>query len=454
MITHTSLTINRKTTLAFILIFTTIIVFDTTIVSFSSYSGVEFPTWLNVMIFVIFSIIFVLSSTMLLYSVRKIVSKYSFKPAQGLAYFEGIIIATLILTGVIILIIIFQMLLLTSYSIILLQVQTYLSHFSALMFLSFLVFLFARWLTSKRNYIILLYVISLSLVSINLVVSFLYLESYLSTNGNLLPYVNVYPVEAYVTNFGALPFPESLSPAFDALSVSSFLFMWIATAISMSQYRHRMGKLKYYTLMSIPLIYYIFPFQNYFGNIFFPLLPSSPIYISLLYILIFSGTRQVGALLFSLSFWTASTVVYDDRVRKSVLISSIGMALLFGSVVISPLQFHVYPPYGLITQAFIPLGSYLLFAGIFTSAISISRDSELRAEFYKSAASQLTLLRAIGVSQMEKELESQAKFVGKRAKLLETIDAPDLGDEEIKQVLHDVLNELYYSKAKKEIQKS
>jgi hypothetical protein len=64
---------------------------------------------------------------------------------------------------------------------------------------------------------------------------------------------------------------------FDALSVSSFLLMWIATAIFLSQYRHKMGKIKYFSLMSIPLIYYIFPLQGYFGDVFFPLLQSSPV---------------------------------------------------------------------------------------------------------------------------------------------------------------------------------
>jgi uncharacterized membrane protein (Fun14 family) len=81
----------------------------------------------------------------------------------GLRYCHSIIIATLILTVAIILIIIFQMILLNKYSLILLRVQTYLSHLSPLIFLSFLIFLFESWLNSKRNYIIVLYTISLSL---------------------------------------------------------------------------------------------------------------------------------------------------------------------------------------------------------------------------------------------------------------------------------------------------
>jgi hypothetical protein len=455
IISSTSLTLNRKTALTIVLVFTAVIVFDTTIVSFSSYSGVEFPTWLNVMIFVIFSIIFAIGGTILLNSVRKIVSKYSYKPTpRGLAYFQGIIVGTLVLTGIIILIIIFQMLFRNNYSIVLLQVQTYLSHFSALGFLSFLVFLFGSWLYSKRNYIVLLYAISFSLVSVDLMIAVIYIESYFSVFSSVLPEVVPYPLSSYVINQPGTPFTESLSLAFDVFSLSSFLIMWIAESIFLSQYRYKLGKIKYFSLISIPLIYYIFPFQNYFGDAFFSLLQSSPIFYSIIYILIFSATKQVGAVLFSLSFWTASALVYDDRVRQSLLVSSIGMAILFGSLEITPLQYRVFPPYGLITEVFIPIGSYLLFVGIFTSAKHISRDSELRKEFYKSAASQLSLLKAIGVSQMEKELQAQAESIEKRFKPFERTDEPDLKGEEIKEILHDVLTELYYSKGKKKLEES
>lgn len=454
IISYSTLAISKKTSLIFILVFTTIVIFDSTIVDFSSYSGFELSASLNIAIFVIFSIIFVISSTILLNSVRKIMSGDIYKPAPlSIRYFHGIISAIQILTVAIILIIIFQMLLLNKYSLILLEVQTYASHLSALVFLSFLVLLFVGWLTSKRNYIIVLYIISFSLASVSLVVSLIYLESYLSgSRFQELPDIKPYPITSYVTQLHGLQFTESLSTVFDALSLSSFLLMWIATAIFLSQYRYKMGRIKYFSLITIPLIYYIFPFQSYFGDVFFSLLQSSPISYSIIYILIFSATKQVGALLFSLTFWTASTLIYDNRVSKSLLISSIGMAILFGTLEIAPLQYHVYPPYGFITQAFIPLGAYLLFAGIFTSARTISRDSQLRKEFYKSAANQLTLLKTIGVSQMEKELESQVKFIQKRSGLLSerTEAEPELEEEDVKEILHDVLDELYYSKGKNE----
>jgi hypothetical protein len=450
---YTTLTLNKKTSLIFILIFTTIAVVDSTIVKFSAYSEVELPSSLHLAIFVIFSIIFVASSTVLLNSVRKITPSYAYKPTPlGRRYFHGIIIATLILTVAIILIIIFQMILLNKYSLILLKVQTYLSRLSPLIFLSFLIFLFESWLKSKRNYIIVLYTISFSLVSANLVISLIYLESYFSSSG-ALPEARPFPIVSYVTNTTPpnTPFSaDSLSTVFDVLSLSSFLLMWIATAILLSQYRYKMGKIKYFSLMGIPLIYYIFPLQGYFGDVFFNLLQSSPVSYSIIYILIFSATKQLGALLFSLAFLTASTLVYDDRIRKSLLISAIGMTILFSTFEISSLQYHVYPPYGFITQAFIPLGAYLLLVGIFTSAKVIARDAAVRKEFYKSASSQLSLLKTIGVSQMEKEFENQIKSVEEKVVFAETTDdIPQLEEENVKEILHELLNELYYSKGKK-----
>lgn len=453
-ISYGALTLSKKTSLAFILVFASIIIFDSTIVKFSSYSGVNPSNEANTTIFIIFCIIFASCSIVLINSVRKITasrSEYEAAPL-GLRYSHRIIIATQILTFAIILLIVFQMLIQNKYNVLLLHAQLYLSHISALIFLTSLVYLFVGWtLKSKRNYIVILYAISFSLASINLVVSLIYLESYIWSSSSL-PEVRPYPIVSYVTNTAAPPSAESLSTAFDTLSLSSFLLMWIATAIFLSQYRHKMGRIKYFSLMSIPLIYYIFPLQGYFGDVFFNLLQSSPVSYSIIYILIFSATKQVGAVLFSLAFWTASTLVYDKRIRKSMLISAIGMAILFGTFEISPLQYRVYPPYGFITQAFIPLGAYLLFVGIFSSAKVISRDSAVRKEFYKSASSQLSLLKTIGVSQMEKELENEVKAVEEKlSKLLPetTVDVPQLEEQEAKEILHDVLNELYHSKSRK-----
>jgi hypothetical protein len=204
-----------------------------------------------------------------------------------------------------------------------------------------------------------------------------------------------------------------------------------------------MGRIKYFLIISVPLLYYIYPFQNYFGGTLSPVILSAHVIFTVLYIVTFSATKQVGAFVFSLSFWTSSELLYDPYVRKSILLSSIGIAILFGAIQITPLQYRVYPPYGLITEAFIPLGAYVLLAGIFTAATYISQDARLRKEFYNSAASQLRLFRGIGISEMQRELEKKVEIMTRKAEFLEEDDRWDLKEEDIQQTLQDVLNEVY-----------
>ena len=93
-----------------------------------------------------------------------------------------------------------------------------------------------------------------------------------------------------------------------------------------------------------------------------------------------------------------------------MLFSTFAFRILFGSIEIFTLQYRLYPPFGLITEAFMPLGAYLLLVGIYTAATNVARDAKLRKEFYKSAMSQFNLLKTIGVTQMEKELLKEYKI--------------------------------------------
>ena len=441
----TNVNLTKKTSFTFILVIITVIIFDSIIVKLFSFSGTEPQSTLNVAIFILFSATFGLSSTILLASMKKVVPRRESRLPLTFRYHYVIILGTLVLTLAIMLLIILQLIFLQQYSIDLLRFQTYLSHLSPVVFLSFLIFSFLRWLTIKRNTVILLYSISLFLVCVNLIISLIYLDSYFSSSHSAV--VKPLTIVSYVISLGGSSYTQSLSTAFDVLSLVSFLFMWIATVALLSQFRYKMGRLKFLLLMSIPLLYYLFPFQGYFGDVFFPLLVEAPVAFTIIYILIFSATKQVGAVFFGLTFWSASSLVYNERLRKSLLISSIGMAILFSSIELAPLQYRVYPPFGLVTEAYIPIGAFLLFVSIFTSAIQISRDAELRREFYKSAAGQLELLKNIGVSQMERELEEKVKAMQKRSAVWQTpYESEELEAESAKKILRDVLNELYSEK--------
>jgi hypothetical protein len=442
--TYFAFTLNRRNAFFAIMIIMAVVIFDSTIVAISSYSGLEAPESVNIILFLIIFLMFAIVSSVLIKSVKNILNSYSYASiSRGLRYSNSIMIAAQILTISLISLIILQILITNQYSITSLRVQTYISHISAAVILSFLVFMFGRWLASKRNYTVAIYTLSFLLVGINLIVSLIYLDAYFSVSPK--PDVSSYPIVSYVTNLSPSITTELFSHLSDILSLTSFLFLWLATANLLKQYRHKLGRVRFLVLMGLPLIYYVYPFQSFFGDPLFPLLQSVPPSFSITYVLIFSATKQVGALLFSFAFLTAYSLINDERVRKSLLMSAIGIAILVGSIEITPLQYHVYPPYGIITMAFLPLGTYLLFAGILISAKNISRDAELRRQFYKRAESQLNLLRAIGISEMEKEIVMQVRSLEDNI----VVSAPEpetLSDEKVREIIHDVLSELYYSK--------
>ena len=434
-----SIGLSSKSSLVFILIFTTIAVIDSTIVGFLTYSNYDLPVSTNIMIFVLFSVTFATIGSILLNSVKKSLT-LGYKLPLIVKNSHLIISITLTLIIVILLIIIFQMTILHKYNVHLLSASTYLTHVSALIFLCLLVYLFVGWFKSKKNYITMLYMISFILISTNIIISMTYLEYNFSRSYSIDR--KPYPIYLYVIRQEVTAFGESLATIFDGTYLLSFIAIWIATAILLSQYRYKLGRIKYYTLMSVPMVYYLFTFQGYFGNIFSQFVLHYPVTFGVTYTLFFSATKQIGALLFSLAFLSASFLVTNERVRKSSLISAIGIAILFGSLEITTLQYRLYPPFGLVTEAFMPLGAYLLLVGLITSATSVARDAKLRKEFYKNAMSQVNLLKTIGVIEMEKELLKDYKPVLARLDEVPEIQSQPLEQSDVKQLIHDVLNEI------------
>ena len=335
------------------------------------------------------------------------------------------------------------MIFINKYDLVLIHGVTTISHVFTLTFLILLVTSFLGWFKAKRNYIILAYSISFALMFVNICISLAYLETYISRS--LVTYVKPYPIHFFLAAYMPSQLTEFLAALFDFFSLSSFLAIWTTTIAILYQYRYKLGRIRYFTLMCIPLVYYLFPFEAYLGGTLSGFMYTSPITFGILYVVIFSATKEVGSLLFSLSFWSASTLVADPRVRESLLISAIGMAILFGSIHTETLQYKIYPPYGLISESFMPLGSYFLLAGILRSTKEVSRSIDLRKLLYKSAETQLNLLKSISATDMENTLVKKSKIINRLLKEQEELQAQEseLAKDEIRDIVRDVLNELY-----------
>lgn len=438
-----NLKITKRRAFIIIIAAISIMLIDSTIVKYIAFSNKEYPPPVYVSIFVTLVVMFVGTVIVSLGFVRRKEAESGLKRGLSVKATYLIIAATQLLLISLMLIIIQPSLTLKSYNTLSLLAVVIISHITALFFLIMLVLTLVDSIIARRDKILSMYTISFSLMAITIMISLIYSTYVLS---NQVSNIRPLPIHYALLNLPLSDLAISLGPALDIISILSFISVWIASAVMMNTYSRRIGKIRYWAIISIPLIYFLFPFEKNVVDIFQSLVVSSPVLYGVLNVTIFSATKQIGSLFFSLVFLVASTLVTKHEMQKYLLISAIGMAILYGSIEIDTLQYATYPPFGVVTASFIPMGAYLVFTGIIRSATLVAQDSELRREFYKAAKSQLNLLRTIGVTEMEKELIKKYKSIDKRARSLE--ERSPFEKDEVKEALHGLVDELDKEKAR------
>ena len=222
---HAIIPFNTKTSILFIIIFTLVVVFDSTIIKFSTSSGFDITKFQRVVGFIILYVIFVSSSLVFSSFIKTGRAKSIPNLALSPRLFRNTILSAQITITILIFIIILQMMIVNKFSLLLLQVLTYLTHISALVFLIPLVYMFLVWLRSKRSYAIMMYTISFFLISLTILLSLIYLEYYYSLSN--IKEVKPYAVHLVVISFTATYQGELMATIFKVLSLASFLTIWI-----------------------------------------------------------------------------------------------------------------------------------------------------------------------------------------------------------------------------------
>jgi hypothetical protein len=236
---------------------------------------------------------------------------------------------------------------------------------------------------------------------------------------------------------------SALAETFDYLSISSFILAWIPTIILLKTYSLRYGRIIYWILVTIPLVYFLIPFLSDELGIFDELRLQYGREFNLIYNIFFSPYRQVGGLLFGIVFFITSMKVKRNELRALLMISGIGMVLLFGSSVIHGLIYILSPPFGIFTISFMGLASYLLLIGLFTSSKALARDAVVRKELYQLAAEQVSLLRNIGAAEMEKSLIKKIRPIMDKTIITDdNIPQFPIVDEDYKEMVKEVITEL------------
>jgi hypothetical protein len=215
----------------------------------------------------------------------------------------------------------------------------------------------------------------------------------------------------------------------------------------MKNYKDRViHALTYWTILSLPLIYYSinFSYRIIFGNFLIDYLTIDPLTVSIILTAFLSLSRPIGGLTFGVVFWRISRRLrYEKKMRTYMLISGWGILLLFATNQATSQTVVPYPPFGLVTSTALILATYLMLLGIYNSARLVSTNAGLRRSIYKHAL-ESRLLNLIGTAEMDREIQKTVTTIlqDKDVKEMRSEEHLDLDAEELKKHLDFVIKEV------------
>src|SRR5918993_4205415 len=337
-----------------------------------------------------------------------------------------------------------------------------------------LALVFFSWYRSNRNFIVLSYSVSFIVTGISIVSAIIFftiillgMQDKITNSSSLEPTseqeevghgpeeeVGHGPEEEVghgpdIRKFDLSTVLGKIQTVFVISQIMSFLSLWGSTAMLLHTYSKKLGKVKFWIIITIPIASYLSIFV-----IITPFVMSissdnhdkdSIIEILVVDALGYTLPALFSGLLFGLPFWMiASSLSYNSALKDYMIIAGSGFALfelaIIGSVMLAP-----YPPLGLVSVSFVGLSSYLILMGIYSSAISMSGDVKLRQTIRKSAIDESKLLVGIGSGQMEQKIEKKVIEMAKdqaASMMNQTGVQLSLTERDMKQYLYSVLKEI------------
>ena len=151
-----------------------------------------------------------------------------------------------------------QLLAFYSYHVGTMAIAIYMSHISSICCLVFLAFKFLLWFKTNRNYIFLMYACAFSLLVLNVFISLIFVTLEFSYYPDVIKVRSIMRqvIDSSVPTINLIP----LITAYDYVSILSFVFTWVPTVMLLKTYSKRLGNIRYWALVMIPLLYFLFPF--------------------------------------------------------------------------------------------------------------------------------------------------------------------------------------------------
>jgi hypothetical protein len=338
-----------------------------------------------------------------------------------------------------------QMVFTSSYNIMVLAATIGVSYTLGAIMMGYLASRFYLWFKINKNSVILAYTLASVALCANITITLVYVLDLLADQPLIM--------QPHIGHMAATISADSIPYLGYVLSgITAFILTWIATSLLMRHHSARLGKVKYWLILLIPLGYFFGQFAPSLLNFFNEFRASDPVTFGIVYNLIFGLSKVVGGILFGLAFWTIARKLGQIQVREYMVFSAYGLILLFVSNQAIFLVNYNYPPFGFATISYVGFSCFLVMIGIYSAAISVGQDIELRRLIRKSAQKEVGILHNIASAEMEQQITKTVLSIARKNKAVMTEEtglATSLEDEEIARYTKEVLQEVMNEKARK-----
>ncbi len=337
-----------------------------------------------------------------------------------------------------------------SYSNIVFYLTSYISFISTLGILSILSFNFYRWYLKGKNNFTLLYGVLFSLYCISLILALIYLTSGLATHPSTINYTSPRELRGGTFSINIL-FQNHVALVYDIFFIMSFLLGWLLTVYMLKQYSRRIGKYKFWILVSIPLFFYLIRYEGIILTYFnLDNLISLPvlgiIYPSIkvaLYTAFLNSNIQMTGIFFGFSFVPILLKLKNSLLQNYMIITIIGMMILFASRDFHSIFLNSIPPNGTITISFMSIGAFMLFIGIISFLKLAARDKEFYRDLIIRIESDISLIKNIVLTEKETEISNKIKpLIEYSNKWQKEHEYRPMKNEEVIQIIQDVISEV------------
>ncbi len=313
---------------------------------------------------------------------------------------------------------------------------TLLSYIQTTILMTLFTFIFLRWYKSNRHSVlVLVYGLSFATVAIAsfaILLVFLYQFS----DKLFIPILPSSPGIFLSTEEGSIW--KIFAKTYQYSDMISFFLKWGGTALILYHYAHRIGRAKYWFLLSLPLLYFS-SLIIYHLHIYEPHEEME----QLIFYSISALNSTFGGILFYIGFKLTVKNFQNNQLFASYLITAGYGFMLFFSGSQSVLTNTGYPPFGFSTVSSYGLGSYLILIGLYLSAKSISRDEELKKMIKNSTLAESKFLHSIGMSESEREKKLLKEVLIKAKEQKENIKKDtgielSMSEEDIKELVKEI----------------